>query len=121
MKDFYRINDFKLLKSFSQTDDGRDHNPAEYAKNERIAKNAAARLLSRGQITIVNGSGFLAGLAYTSSGVFAGLWNCNTTALKRGTREAFKGVALTIDGEPVAIYQDYDENGNELKTIFEKI
>lgn len=110
-----------LLKSFAQDESGRDHCPAEYEKNERKATRAARRLLCSGSLEIVAGSDLVGGLAYTSSGSFAALWNCNTSAKKRGTRAYFNGVAISDDGMPVAVYTDHDQNGDEVGTIYEII
>lgn len=119
MKDVYTTETgLKLLKSFAQVESGRDNCHEEYDKNERKAKRAARRLLSSGALEIVKGSDLVGGLAYTSSGCFAGLWNCNTEARKRGTQAYFKGVAMTDDGAIVAVYTDHDEAGNETGTIY---
>lgn len=122
MKDIYTTSTgLRLVKSFAQDESGRDHCPAEYEKNERKAKRAARRLLSSGSLEIVNGSDLVGGLAYTSSGCFAGLWNCNTEARKRGTRAYFDGIAISDDGAPVAVYTDNNQNGDEIGTIYEII
>lgn len=85
MKDIYTTSTgLRLVKSFAQDESGRDHCPAEYEKNEHTAKRAARRLLSSGSLEIVNGSDLVGGLAYTSSGCFAGLWNCRFPVILSG-------------------------------------
>lgn len=121
MKDTYTTsNGLRLIKSFAQDESGRDHLETEYKKNERKAIRAARRLLCSGSLEIV-GSDLIGGLVYTSSSCFAGLWNCNTSARKRGTRAYFNGIAISDDGVPVAVYTEHDQNGNGVETICEFI
>lgn len=119
MKDFYTTDTgIQLLTTFEQFKDGR----SQYHLNEHKAIRAAAGLLLSRRLEIVAGSDLLQGLAYTSSGDFAALWNCNTSARLRARPSAyFKGIALSSNGSPVAIYQDHDNNGNETSVIFEPI
>lgn len=122
MKDYYTTETgLHLVKSFAQTEDGRDNDKKEYTRNKHKATSAAAWLLLSNRLEIVAGSDLLGGLAYTSSGEFAALWNCNTSARLRGTNALFKGIAISANGVPVAVFLDHDENGNELGTIYEPI
>ncbi len=50
------------------------------------------------------------GLAYTSTGDYAGLWVCNGGYLWADQTHYFNGFAINTDGEVIAIAQDYDEN-----------
>ena len=102
----------RLLKDWGSGD--------EWEKRERKAKAAARRLLP--SLAILRGHDFLGGLAYTSTSDFAALWNVNTEAKKRGTRDYLEGIAITADdGRAVAFYIERDENGAEIGYKYEII
>lgn len=62
-----------------------------------------------------NGSDFIAGLAYTSSSSFAALWDCNCeTVYKWDSHFHFLGIAISTDGFIVAVFNEFDDDGNEL-------
>lgn len=61
------------------------------------------------------------GLPYTSSSSFAALWNCKTRAHKKDSRAYLAGIAINIDGAPIAFYKVMDENGNEIGDLFEEV
>ena len=119
MKSIYKINNFELLKDWSEDDSGRKYYFDIYARNEKTAKKAARRLIKN--LEILHGTDLLDGLAYTSSSNFAALWNCNTEARKRGTNLYFRGVALTTSGEAVAIYTERTDDGDEGATVLQII
>lgn len=119
MKSIFKINNFELLKDWSEDEDGRRHFHEIYERNEKTAKKAARRLLKN--LEILHGSDLLGGLAYTSTSDFAALWNCNTVARKRGTRLYFKGVALTTSGEAVAVYTERTDDGEDGATVLQII
>ena len=119
MKSIYKINNFELLKDWSEDEDGRRHFFEIYERNEKTAKKAARRLLK--DLEILHGSDLLGGLAYTSTSEFAALWNCNTEARKRGTALYFKGVALTTSGDAVAVYTERTDDGDEGATVLQII
>ncbi len=52
----------------------------------------------------------LCGLAYTSSGAYAGLWICNGIELKANDTHRFIGFAINEKNQFVAICEDYEEN-----------
>lgn len=91
----------------------------DYPAQTRKAKNAARRLLP--SLQIVHGSDLLGGMVYTSSSDFAAMWNGNTEARKRGTLDYLRGVAMTDDGRPVAVYEQRDESGAEMGFKYEII
>ena len=102
----------RLLKDWGSGD--------EWEKRERKAKAAARRLLP--SLAILRGNDFLGGLAYTSTSDFAALWNVNTEARKRGTRDYFKGMAIEADsGQAIAFYIERDESGAEIGYKYEII
>lgn len=61
---------------------------------------------------------YLFGLPYTSSSDFAALWNTNAVARFCGCPLFFKGVALSVDNLPVAIFIEVDGEGNEVETHY---
>lgn len=61
----------------------------------------------------------LLGLAYTSTGICAGLWCCNGGYLLTNESKHFTGFAINTDFELVAITED--ENENETFINFGKI
>lgn len=89
---------------------------AQNARAERYAQKIQDHLI------FVNGrrerrAGDTFGLPYTSSGAYAAIWNTNTEArTKSGLR--FEGVAINAAGDPVGIFTEYDENGDEKNTVF---
>ena len=95
-----------------------------YEQQTRIATRAAQRL--QNQLVFEHGrkernAEYSFGLPYTSSGEFAAVWNCNASARKQNSRAYLAGIALTVDNLPVAFYKVKDEDGNEIKDIFEVI
>lgn len=97
-----------------------------YEQNEARAK-AAARRVYR-QLIIEAGSpprsaaDFADGMPYTSSSDFAAIWLVNNQARKRGAGRVYlEGVALNDMGAPVAVYTEYNEAGEEVKTIYEYV
>ena len=57
------------------------------------------------------------GLPYTSTGAYAAIWNTNADAITKNGRR-FEGVAINAAGDPVGIFTEYDENGDEKNTVF---
>lgn len=55
------------------------------------------------------------GLAYTSTGDYAGLWVCNGGYLQADKDHNFIGFAINTDGEIIAIADDKDENSIYIK------
>lgn len=108
MQQLYNFNNkINLLRTLDDTHAGQD-----YERNTATATRAARALLPFVKITA--GAGLLAGLAYTSTSAFAGVWNCNTSAHHRANSGAyFDGVALDEHGRAVYIWTLY-ENGDEI-------
>lgn len=58
------------------------------------------------------------GLAYTSSGEFAAIWNTNVNAVSRDDIELqFKGIALDKDENPVIIWYKADRDEWRFTTV----
>jgi len=55
------------------------------------------------------------GLAYTSTGDYAGLWVCNGGYLQADEDHNFIGFAINTDGEVIAIADDENENSIYIK------
>lgn len=89
----------------------------EWPEFEKM-KNQAISVIQKwyvSNLVIKNGSDFIDGLAYTSSSSFAALWDCNcNTVYKWDPHFHFLGVAISIDGFIVAVFNEFDDNGNEL-------
>lgn len=122
MQNYFKTNNgLQLLCDWS----GGRYSETEYTKNESTALKAARRVYN--SLIIEAGekprsaAEFAGGLGYTSSSSFAALWLVNNQAKKRGTEGTyFDGIALTIDGAPVAVYTIY-KNGNEAGEVYEII
>ncbi len=55
------------------------------------------------------------GLPYTSSGLYAGLWNTNTQSVYVNDNSMqFDGIGYIEDLTPVALFTKLDEEGNEI-------
>ena len=63
---------------------------------------------------IMRGDPLPDGTAYTSSGDFAALWCPSTEARKLGTLDYLRGVAMTDDVRPLAVYDQRDESGADI-------
>lgn len=62
-----------------------------------------------------NTDSFFSGFAYTSSGIYAGLFQCNCIAkYKWDNHFSFHGIAISEDNFIVAVFSEYDDDGNEL-------
>lgn len=94
----------------------------EYAKNTRIAKNAARKLFLSGGLVFECGekprtaAEFFEGMPYTSAGIFAVVWaRCSWTISNRENKRLYlAGIAITDRGQAVAIWTEYNENGEEI-------
>ena len=87
-----------------------------YARAERYAQKIQDHLI------FVNGrrerrAGDTFGLPYTSTSAYAAVWNTNTDARTKNNLR-FEGVAINAAGDPVGIFTEYDENGDEKNTVF---
>lgn len=131
MENFYTTqNGLKLLTDWSISDAVGEpwttNSGAAYAAREWIAEAAARRLYWGLEFTHGEKprtpSDFWQALPYTSSGEFAAVWSgCNFEAVKRGTRQRLAGIAFTVDGLAVAYWKECDENGDEVRDVFEVI
>lgn len=94
---------FKFVKEFTET---------QSKKIEEVGRSWAISNLDFGSKTLRD---FITGLAYTSSGSFAGLWECNTDSkYKWDSHFGFRGFVISEDGFIIAHFCQYDDDKNEL-------
>lgn len=119
MKTYNTINGLNLLTDW----EGERFNESEFIKNTKTARAAAARLFpalkfERGEAPRT-AAAFYDEMPYTSTSAFAAVWACNWQAVKTGEPlKRFDGIAITDDGRGVAVWTEYDENGDECGEVF---
>lgn len=123
MNTYTTLEGLKLLTDWA----GGNHSATIYEQNRVKAFQAVGKLFdcvrivwgdkpkTRGQMALR--------MPYTSSSAFAAIWaGVDFGAVdKENSNKHLKGVAITDAGEAVAFWKLCDDNGNELKDIFEVI
>lgn len=69
-------------------------------------------------LIVEHGGGLFEGMAYTSSGLYAALWNCNTQARIKALNKNdfyFLGIAATENNDPVFIIEEIEKESREEK------
>lgn len=123
MKTYTTNNGLNLLTDWA----AETHNAAIYEQNRVKAFQAVGKLFDRVRITWGDKPKTRGAMAmrmpYTSSSAFAAIWSgVDFGAVDRqDSAKELRGVAITENGDAVAFWKLYDENGNEIEDIFEVI
>lgn len=116
-------NGLKLLTEWG----GELHSETAHEQNRIKAFQGVGKLFDRVRFTFGDKPKTRGGMAmrmpYTSSSAFAAIWaGVDFGAVDReNSNKHLKGVAISEQGEAVAFWKLCDDNGNEIKDIFEVI
>lgn len=123
MNTYTTNNGINLLTDWA----GGNYSESFYKQNRIKAFQGVGKLFDRVRITWGDKPKTRGAMAmrmpYTSSGAFAAIWaGVDFGAVdKENSNKHLKGVAISKQGEAVAFWKLCDDNGNEIKDIFEVI